>query len=119
MIRKVLALGTATLVAAVTGVLVFGFPASAHPARFRATLRDPDGRVVGTVRFHIGHDVMSVNAKLRPNFNVKAGQFHGFHIHANDDPTNGNGCVAEGPMTNWFALRRRALVRDRAGPRRS
>lgn len=104
MIRKVLALGLTTITVAVTGILVFGFPASAHPAQFRATLRDPSGRVVGTVKFHIGHDVMSVNAKLRPNSYVKASQFHGFHIHANDDPANGNGCVAdpEGPDTAWF-----------------
>ena len=95
MIRKILALGTATLITAVTGLLVFGFPAAAHPAQFRATLRDPDGRVVGTVKFHIGRDVMSVNAKLRPNSYVTASQFHGFHIHANGDPTNGSGCVAD------------------------
>ena len=103
MIRKVLALGLTTLTVAVAGILVFGSPASAHPAQFRATLRDPSGRVVGTVKFHIGRHVMSVNAKLRPNRYVEASQFHGFHIHANNDPANGDGCVAdpEGPNT-WF-----------------
>jgi Cu-Zn family superoxide dismutase len=84
--------------------MIFGLPAAAHPAQFRATLRDPDGRVVGTVKFHIGRDAMSVNAKLRPNDNVTTGRFHGFHIHANDDPTNGNGCVADpdAPKSDWF-----------------
>ena len=72
MIRKVLAIATATLTVAVAGILVFGLPASAHPAQFRATLRDPGGRVVGTVKFHIGRDVTSVNAKLRPNPYVAA-----------------------------------------------
>ena len=51
MLRKVLALGTATVVAAVASVLLFGYPANAHDVRFRAKLRDPSGEVVGTVKF--------------------------------------------------------------------
>ena len=104
MIRKILALATASLTAAVAGIFVFGFPADAHPARFRVTLRDPDGRVVGTVKFHIARDATSVDAKLRPNSYVAPSQFHGFHIHTNDDPANGDGCVADpkGPNTGWF-----------------
>ena len=43
---------------------------------------------------------MTVDAELRPNPNVAANQFHGFHVHANPD---GEGCEATGddPAT-WF-----------------
>jgi len=104
MIRKILAIGLTTLTLAVAGILVFGSPAAAHPAQYRATLRDPSGRVVGTVKFHIASHVMSVNAQLRPNRYVEASQFHGFHIHANNDSNNGDGCVADPDAldTTWF-----------------
>ena len=51
MIRKGLALGTATVVAATASVLLFGYQANAHDVEFRAKLRDPSGEVVGSVKF--------------------------------------------------------------------
>ncbi|MCW2804128.1 MAG: superoxide dismutase copper/zinc binding [Propionibacteriaceae bacterium] len=104
LIRKVIALGAATVTTAVTSVLVFGYPATAHDAEFRAKLRDPSGRVVGTVKFRIGHDSMRVDAVLRPNRYVAPGAFHGFHVHANNDPANGQGCVADpsASASTWF-----------------
>lgn len=102
--RKVLALGTAIATAAMAGVLVFGPNATAGHAEFRAKLRDPSGRTVGTVEFRIRRDAMRVRAELRPNRYVTPGAFHGFHIHANNDPSNGEGCRADAgaAATSWF-----------------
>jgi Cu-Zn family superoxide dismutase len=104
MLRKVLALGTATVVAAVASVLLFGSTANAHDVRFRAKLRDPSGEVVGTVKFRVTHHAMYVVARLKPNENVTPNQFHGFHIHANNVPGNGEGCLADptDPQADWF-----------------
>ena len=104
MTRKVLALGAATAAAALAGVFVLGLQASADTAEFSAKLRDPEGRVVGTVEFRVGHDAMHVDAKLRRNRYVEANAFHGFHVHANDNPANGRGCVADpsAPSSTWF-----------------
>jgi Cu-Zn family superoxide dismutase len=104
MLRKVLALGTATVVAAVASVLLFGSTANAHDVRFHAKLRDPSGEVVGTVKFRVTHHAMYVVARLKPNENVTPNQFHGFHIHANNVPGNGEGCLADpaDPQADWF-----------------
>ena len=63
------------------------------------------------MKFHIARHVMSVNAQLRPNSYVDASQFHGFHIHANNDPTNDDGCVADPKAldTTWFVSADRHL----------
>jgi superoxide dismutase, Cu-Zn family len=104
MAKKVLALGAATAGAALAGVFVVGLQASAHTAEFSAKLRDPEGRVVGTVKFRIGRDAMHVDARLRPNPHVAVNAFHGLHVHANDNPANGRGCVADPdePSSTWF-----------------
>ena len=104
MFRKALALGTATIVAATASVLLFSSQADAHDVTFRATLRDPEDKVVGTVKFRVTHHAMEVDARLKPNDNVTPNQFHGFHIHANNDPSNGEDCEAkpEDAESTWF-----------------
>jgi len=104
MFRKALALGTATIVAATASVLLFSSQASARDVTYRATLRDPSGEVVGTVKFRVTHHAMEVDARLRPNDNVEPNQFHGFHVHANNNPSNGEGCEAdpEAAESTWF-----------------
>jgi len=104
MAKKLLVLGAATAGAALAGVFVGGLQASAHTAEFSAKLRDPEGRVVGTVEFRIRRDAMHVDAKLRPNPYIAVNAFHGFHVHANDNPANGRGCVADPaePSSTWF-----------------
>ncbi len=103
-LRRTVAVGTATLATAMAGVLLVGPQATAHNAEYRAKLRDPSGRVVGTVHFSITRHATYVDARLRPNRNVTANQFHGFHVHANSDPANGEGCVADrnAPRSTWF-----------------
>lgn len=104
MLRRTIAVGTATLATAMAGVLLVGTQATAHNAELRAKLRDPSGRVVGTVHFSISRHATQVDARLRPNPDVTANQFHGFHIHANSDPTNGEGCIADrrAQRSSWF-----------------
>ena len=121
MFRKALALGTATVVAATASVLLFGFQANARDVRFSAKLRDPQGEVVGTVKFRVTHHAMYVVARLKPNDNVTANQFHGFHIHANNVPGNGKGCLADPAEARGHLVRIRgwASIRGRTGTRRT
>jgi Cu-Zn family superoxide dismutase len=104
MIRKALTLATATVVTAMASVLLFNSQANAHDVTFRATLRDPQDKVVGTVKFRVTHHAMEVDARLKPNDNVTPNQFHGFHIHANNDPLNEEDCQADPdePQSTWF-----------------
>lgn len=78
--------------------------AAAQVDVLKATLRDPAGHAVGTVTFRVGSDHTGVNAVLRPNPYVAPDAFHGFHVHANSDPANGTGCVADPsqPSATWF-----------------
>jgi Cu-Zn family superoxide dismutase len=103
--KKAMVIGCASVTLAVAGGLAVGYSAQAGSARFDAELRDPDGRSVGTVEFRISRHDMRVDARLWPNRHVDAGQFHGFHVHANNDATNGSGCVATASAdpSTWFA----------------
>jgi Cu-Zn family superoxide dismutase len=69
----------------------------------RAVLKDAAGRRVGIVTFRNHGRVTDVVAVFRKDANVAAG-FHGFHIHANDLPDAGTGCVADpgGDPATWF-----------------
>jgi Cu-Zn family superoxide dismutase len=92
---------TAALVGA--GVVVAD-RASARSEQVGAVLRDPSGAAVGSVTFaRAGHGTR-VTAVLQRNGYVAAGAFHGFHVHANDKPDNGRGCVADAtaPSSTWF-----------------
>ncbi len=104
MVKRVVVLLSSVLGLALAAFLLVGSPADAHNAEFRTKLRDPDGRVVGTVEFRISRHATRVTAELRPNPNVEAGAFHGFHVHANDVPSNGDGCRADPSLgrDTWF-----------------
>jgi Cu-Zn family superoxide dismutase len=68
--------------------------ASAATSIRSATLRSASGTVVSRVFFTpIGGSKVLVTATV--NFpGIRAG-FHGIHIHANDNPANGDGCIAD------------------------
>lgn len=102
--RRALALAIATVTLAVTSVVGSSSQAHAQDAEFRAKLRDPSGRVVGTVTFQVGEQATQVEAVLRPNRYVTPDAFHGFHLHANNDSSNGQGCRADPaqPSSTWF-----------------
>ncbi len=79
--------------------------ASAGGGNPHTTLRDASGKEVGTVEIAKRGSLTEVRARL--NFDpgtVATETFHGFHIHANGDPANGSGCLADPakePAT-WF-----------------
>ncbi len=70
-----------------------------------ATLSLADGRAVGRVDFFDARPGVVVRARVAlPAGMAGRAAFHGFHLHANDDATNGNGCVAQPgqPSRSWF-----------------
>lgn len=70
-----------------------------------ATLRTADGTSVGTVSFKRKGEFTRVLARVWPGYEVGAvDAAHGFHIHANSNPDNGEGCVADpaAPASTWF-----------------
>lgn len=120
-VRRSIAAGAALTLAATTGAVlaqaggsdrvVMQQPASgtevsaasAGPQKARAVMKDATGKKVGIVTFRNVGKVTQVVAVFRKNSNVGPG-FHGFHIHANNSPDAGSGCVADAgadPAT-WF-----------------
>lgn len=90
-------------VATAVGMLATGQAQAGDEGALTAVLRDADGRKVGTVHFdELGGETW-VSADLVGSSSVPAG-FHGFHIHANDLPDGGTGCVAdpEQASSTWF-----------------
>lgn len=72
----------------------------------RAELRTAAGESVGEVVFSPapGESGTVVLARVDLPDSVPGKSFHGFHVHSNDDPANGEGCVADAgaaPST-WF-----------------
>ena len=65
-----------------------------------AVLHDASGVELGTVQFRQSGSVVIVTANVRG----LAPGFHGFHLHANSDPANGAGCLADPsqPSSTWF-----------------
>jgi|GEM_PF-736741 len=59
-----------------------------------ATFRNDPGQPATTVAVYI--DVREETTTVR--------SFHGFHVHANDNPDNGVGCIADSsqPAATWF-----------------
>jgi len=61
-------------------------------------MRDVNGRQVGTVTFE---ETPQGRVRVSANFNFSGSTiqpregFHGFHIHANNNPANGDGCIAD------------------------
>lgn len=72
----------------------------------RASLRLADGTSAGTVLVipHGAHGArVLVSLRVAPG-STAVRSFHGFHVHANDNPANGSGCVADPaqPSSTWF-----------------
>lgn len=70
-----------------------------------AELQLADGTKVGTVQFFAQPNGTLGKVDLNvPEDRGIVGAFHGFHVHANDDPANGEGCVADpnADPSTWF-----------------
>lgn len=55
-----------------------------------AALRDQNGAVLATVVFAAAGSQTLVTATVKTTPGI-----HGFHVHANDNPANGDGCIAD------------------------
>jgi Cu-Zn family superoxide dismutase len=68
-------------------------PALRRTSTASAVLRDANGALVGRVVFAATHEATTVLVTAR----LPAGMdgIHGFHVHANDNPANGDGCIAD------------------------
>ena len=100
-IRRTIQAAAAAALLTVPAVALTSSPASA--ARPFATA---GGVRLGDVSFTTerGSNKTIVNVKLRGHSGSDVNSFHGFHIHANDNPSNGDGCVADAtqPASTWF-----------------
>ena len=59
-----------------------------------ATLRDATGAVVGRVVF-VATSATATSAAVSLTLLPAQEGFHGIHVHANDNPANGDGCIAD------------------------
>jgi Cu-Zn family superoxide dismutase len=91
-------------VLAVVGGVAMASTAGAHMRSAKATLRDTSGQEIGVVKFVDARGATEVRVEIRRGSAVVADAFHGFHIHANDVATNGEGCVADPAADHltWF-----------------
>jgi superoxide dismutase, Cu-Zn family len=96
--RRTLIITSVALLAVAIGGLTTAV--QAHGRKAHATLRDAAGQKVGRVTFlQQGGKVL-----VRAWVSRQPPGFHGFHIHANDDPANGEGCIADPTQdpSTWF-----------------
>jgi Cu-Zn family superoxide dismutase len=80
--------------------LIAATTADAHGPSARASLATADGTEIGTVEFRTEHGHTEVRVRLVGAPGLDA--FHGFHIHANDNPANGDGCITDADPTKAF-----------------
>jgi superoxide dismutase, Cu-Zn family len=97
----------AVLAAPFAVVSSVALPTASQASEFAAatTLRAADGTVLGRVHFLVKADKTVVHARLSmPSTIATSDAFHGFHVHANSDPANGDGCVADpnAASNTWF-----------------
>lgn len=102
---------TGRIIAVAAVITAGGFATTAMASQARdgggavakVTMRNAAGEKVGTVRFGRDGNGTAVRVELRLD-PAAAGTYHGFHVHANSDPANGDGCIADAaaPNTAWF-----------------
>jgi Cu-Zn family superoxide dismutase len=89
--RRTAVLASAAAAMAMAGGLAFSGTSGANSVVARAELRDGAGVRVGEVRFRSRDG--SVTGEIAVNLPADSSHFHGFHLHANNDPANGVDCV--------------------------
>jgi len=90
--------------AALTGFTVLAGGADAARPMATAVLRTAQGERIGRVEFFDRGRATTVEVRLHIAGGTPVRAFHGLHVHANDVPKNGTGCVAD-PMaaaSTWF-----------------
>lgn len=88
--------------AVLIGGLVSATTAGANTKSAKASLTTADLTKVGNIEFKTERGHTEVRVRLTGVPGVDA--FHGFHIHANDVATNGDGCIADpsAAASTWF-----------------
>jgi Cu-Zn family superoxide dismutase len=98
---SIAAIATSAAIVITSAVAATGGSAS----NARSTLRLADGTDIGTVQFSERQGATQVQVALHvPAEATPVRSFHGFHVHANDDPANGAGCEADptSASSTWF-----------------
>jgi Cu-Zn family superoxide dismutase len=104
-------LSVLTLLVIMTGFATACAPPAERPAApaegpaASAELQLPDGTNAGTVEFFAQPDGTRGQVELNvPQDRIAVNAYHGFHVHANDDPANGEGCIADpnADPSTWF-----------------
>lgn len=93
------------MAAVVASVAVFAMQneTSASTLVARANLVNTSGTGVGTVRFFDNGDG-SITGRASVKLPADSSEFHGMHIHWNNDPANGTGCVVGDPANPFLAV---------------
>lgn len=105
--RRALALLATAAVAAALPVYAMSSTADSTRADASAPLVTADGHRIGYVAFldrrREHHTVVRIQLQL-PAGTTAVDAFHGLHVHANNDPANGSGCLADPtePASAWF-----------------
>ncbi len=105
---KTLALGgfgTAVVLGLGIATLGLGGISDASPNAFKVTMTSSAGIRLGTVSFVKKQKHTEVVVKLQfPVGSIGFDMFHGMHLHANNDPANGVGCISDPTQqpTTWF-----------------
>jgi superoxide dismutase, Cu-Zn family len=88
----------------VSGSLLARSASAGDQGQLSAVLLDVQERRVGVVQFEQAQTRVSISVVLDGTRSINAG-FHGIHVHANDRPDTGQGCVADvkAPPATWFA----------------
>lgn len=84
-------IGVAAACAVGAATLAWSAPGGAQGVVAVAELRDGGGQTVGDVQFRVKHQRVVGTIEVR--LPADSSRFHGFHVHANNDPGNGVGCV--------------------------
>ena len=100
--RAIVTIASAAVVAATGIVITAASTADANMKSARANLLTANGTNIGSV--DISDDDGTTQVKVRLTGAPGVDAFHGFHIHANDVPANGSGCVADpnAAASSWF-----------------
>ena len=82
----------------------------------KAALHTADGTRVGTVTFAVDGTRTAITVRVPRASTITPNAFHAMHLHANDVPTNGDGCIADAsqPSATWFVSADTHWKRDAA-----
>lgn len=89
--RRTTLLAAVAISAGTIGAVTFAGASGARGVVAATDLRDATGQVIGEVSFRVRDD--RVVGEIDVVLPAHSSRFHGFHLHANTDPANGEGCV--------------------------